>query len=82
MPPQAVLKRSLESSCTIIPLMKKDHRDNLEFFLSNVGRLHLAGCVLSPGLPPGPRPQEAAGLRGAPHPAPPRLGCLRGLRGE
>uniref|UniRef100_A0A8D0N571 Fatty acid synthase n=1 Tax=Sus scrofa TaxID=9823 RepID=A0A8D0N571_PIG len=53
---QAVLKRSLESSCTIIPLMKKDHRDNLEFFLSNVGRLHLAGS-------PAPAPSaEAARL--------------------
>ena len=40
---QAVLKRGLKSSCTIVPLMKKDQRDNLEFFLSNVGKLHLLG---------------------------------------
>lgn len=47
---QAILKRGLKSSCTVIPLMKKDHRDNLEFFLGNVGRLHLMGCVPSPCL--------------------------------
>uniref|UniRef100_A0A8C3WD43 Fatty acid synthase n=1 Tax=Catagonus wagneri TaxID=51154 RepID=A0A8C3WD43_9CETA len=45
---QAVLKRGLKSGCTIVPLMKKDHRDNLEFFLSNVGRLHLAGVDVNP----------------------------------
>lgn len=28
--------------------MKKDHRDNLEFFLSNVGQLYLTGCGRSP----------------------------------
>ena len=50
---QAILKRGLKSSCTVIPLMKKDHRDNLEFFLGNVGRLHLMGCVPSPCLTPG-----------------------------
>ena len=35
---QAVLKRSLGSECSVIPLMKKDHMDNTDFFLSNVGR--------------------------------------------
>lgn len=40
---QAVLKRGLKSSCTVVPLMKKDQKDNLEFFLSNVGKLHLLG---------------------------------------
>ncbi|KAK2504120.1 hypothetical protein MC885_011188 [Smutsia gigantea] len=45
---QAVLKRGLKSSCTVIPLMKKDHSDNLEFFLSSVGRLHLAGLDANP----------------------------------
>lgn len=51
---QSVLKRSLKPSCTIIPLMKKGHRDNLEFFLTNVGRLHLAGINVDPSglLPP------------------------------
>lgn len=42
-PSQAVLKRGLRSSCTVIPLMKKEHPDNLQFFLTNVGRAHLAG---------------------------------------
>lgn len=41
--PQAVLKRGLKPSCTILPLMKKDHRDNLEFLLTNLGKLHLTG---------------------------------------
>ncbi|XP_066093790.1 fatty acid synthase [Saccopteryx bilineata] len=45
---QAVLKRGLKPSCTIIPLMKKDHMDNLHFFLSNVGRLHLTGIDINP----------------------------------
>lgn len=49
LPRQAVLKRGLKSSCAIIPLMKKDQTDNLEFFLRSVGRLHLLGWVLSPG---------------------------------
>ncbi|XP_075418526.1 fatty acid synthase isoform X2 [Tenrec ecaudatus] len=45
---QAVLKRGLPPSCTIIPLMKKDHKDNLSFFLDNVGKLHLTGITVSP----------------------------------
>lgn len=45
---QAVLKRGLKTGCTIIPLMKKDHKDNLEFFLSNVAKLHLAGITINP----------------------------------
>lgn len=45
---QAVLKRGLKPSCTIVPLMKKDHADNLHFFLSHVGQLHLAGIDVSP----------------------------------
>ncbi|XP_037348616.1 fatty acid synthase [Talpa occidentalis] len=61
---QAVLKRGLKSSCTIIPLMKKDHPDNLEFFLSNVGKLHLAGIDVNPnGLLP---PVEFPAPRGTP----------------
>lgn len=40
---QAVLKRGVKSSCTIIPLMKRDHKDNLEFFLTNLGKVHLTG---------------------------------------
>ncbi|XP_027811303.2 fatty acid synthase [Marmota flaviventris] len=45
---QAVLKRGLKPSCTIIPLMKKGHEDNLQFFLTNIGKLHLAGINVSP----------------------------------
>ncbi|KAL0595770.1 Fatty acid synthase [Plecturocebus cupreus] len=45
---QAVLKRGLKSSCTTIPLMKKDHRDNLELFLAGVGKLHLSGIDANP----------------------------------
>uniref|UniRef100_A0A4X2LHQ6 Fatty acid synthase n=1 Tax=Vombatus ursinus TaxID=29139 RepID=A0A4X2LHQ6_VOMUR len=45
---QAVLKRGLKPTCTIIPLMKKDHKDNLEFFLTNIGKLHLTGTSVNP----------------------------------
>ncbi|XP_043860025.1 LOW QUALITY PROTEIN: fatty acid synthase [Dromiciops gliroides] len=45
---QAVLKRGLKPTCTIIPLMKKDHKDNLEFFLTNIGKLHLTGTNVNP----------------------------------
>lgn len=76
---QAVLKRGLKSSCTIIPLMKKDHRDNLEFFLSNVGQLYLTGIDVNPnGLFP---PVEFPAPRGTPSFPPhqvgpqPDLGC-------
>ncbi|KAM6164687.1 fatty acid synthase [Rhynchocyon petersi] len=61
---QAVLKRGLKSSCTIIPLMKKGHRDNLEFFLTNIGKLHLSGIDVDPsGLFP---PVEFPAPRGTP----------------
>lgn len=40
---QAVLKRGLKPSCTIVPLMRRDHKNNLEFFLTNIGKLHLVG---------------------------------------
>ncbi|XP_064351418.1 fatty acid synthase [Camelus dromedarius] len=61
---QAILKRGLKSSCTILPLMKKDHKDNLEFFLSNMGRLHLTGIDVKPnGLFP---PVEFPAPRGTP----------------
>lgn len=84
LPLQAVLKRGLKTSCTIIPLMKKDHKDNLEFFLSSMGRLYLTGCV--PAQPweaphqPGHRPALrlspgsgplGAGATSAPLPCPP-----------
>ncbi|XP_011371965.1 fatty acid synthase [Pteropus vampyrus] len=61
---QAVLKRGLRSSCTVIPLMKKEHPDNLQFFLSNVGRAHLAGININAnGLFP---PVEFPAARGVP----------------
>ncbi|KAF6093695.1 fatty acid synthase [Phyllostomus discolor] len=61
---QAVLKRGLKPGCTVIPLMKKDHEDNLRFFLSNAGRLHLAGIDINPnGLFP---PVEFPAPRGTP----------------
>ncbi|XP_023584963.1 fatty acid synthase [Trichechus manatus latirostris] len=61
---QAILKRGLKSSCTIIPLMKKGHKDNLEFFLSNIGKLHLSGIDVNPnGLFP---PVEFPVPRGTP----------------
>lgn len=61
---QAVLKRGLKPGCTVVPLMKKDHEDNLCFFLGNAGRLHLAGIDISPdGLFP---PVEFPAPRGTP----------------
>lgn len=40
---QAVLRRSLPSTVTSIGLSKRDHENNLAFFLSNVGKLYVAG---------------------------------------
>ena len=73
--------------------MKKDHEDNLEFFLSNMGQLYLTGCV--PAQPweaphwPGHRPALrlspgsgplGAGATSAPLPCPPlpRLSRIQG----
>ena len=95
LPLQAILKRGLQPSCTIIPLMKKDHRDNLEFFLSNVGQLYLTGCGRSPcstweaPQQPGHRAalrwSPGSGPLGAGPPPPPRHAplppCLGHLRG-
>ncbi|XP_006869546.1 PREDICTED: fatty acid synthase [Chrysochloris asiatica] len=61
---QAVLKRGLKSSCIITPLMKKGHPDNLFFFLTNIGKLHLSGIDVNPnGLFP---PVEYPAPRGTP----------------
>ncbi|KAL7989496.1 hypothetical protein Chor_012162 [Crotalus horridus] len=50
---QAILKRSLKQTCTILPLMKREHKNNLEFFLTNVGKIHLTGInVLANNLFP------------------------------
>uniref|UniRef100_A0A1A8NNF5 Fatty acid synthase n=2 Tax=Nothobranchius TaxID=28779 RepID=A0A1A8NNF5_9TELE len=43
---QAILKRSLKQSCSILPLMKRGHTNNLEFFLSNVGKIYMNGINL------------------------------------
>ncbi|XP_063312266.1 fatty acid synthase [Pelobates fuscus] len=40
---QAILRRSLNSTNTILPLMKKGHSNNLEFFLTNIGKIYLSG---------------------------------------
>lgn len=40
---QAILKRSLKPTCSVVPLMKRGHTNNLEFFLSNVGRIFMNG---------------------------------------
>ncbi|NWR76452.1 FAS synthase, partial [Centropus unirufus] len=50
---QAILKRSLKPTCIIVPLMKKDHKNNLEFFLTQMGKIHLHGLnVLGNNLYP------------------------------
>nr|AKG51661.1 fatty acid synthase [Oryzias sinensis] len=43
---QAILKRSLKETCSILPLMKRGHAHNLEFFLSSIGKLHMSGIDL------------------------------------
>ncbi|XP_020494498.2 fatty acid synthase [Labrus bergylta] len=40
---QAILKRSLKHTCSILPLMKRGHANNLEFFLSNIGKIYMNG---------------------------------------
>nr|XP_046232889.1 fatty acid synthase isoform X2 [Scatophagus argus] len=40
---QAILKRSLKYTCSILPLMKRGHTNNLEFFLSNIGKIYMNG---------------------------------------
>lgn len=40
---QAILKRTLKHTCSILPLMKRGHTNNLEFFLSNVGKIYMNG---------------------------------------
>ncbi|XP_054609993.1 fatty acid synthase isoform X1 [Dunckerocampus dactyliophorus] len=43
---QAILKRSLKGTCVSLPLMKRGHPNNLEFFLSNIGKLYMNGINL------------------------------------
>ncbi|XP_075135067.1 fatty acid synthase [Leptodactylus fuscus] len=40
---QAILRRSLKPTNTILPLMKKGHSNNLEFFLTNIGKVYMNG---------------------------------------
>lgn len=40
---QAILKRGLKPTCSILPLMKRGHTNNLEFFLSNIGKIYMNG---------------------------------------
>ncbi|XP_037093774.1 LOW QUALITY PROTEIN: fatty acid synthase-like [Pollicipes pollicipes] len=55
---QAILKRSLSSSCTILGLNKRSASNNIEFFLRSIGSLYTAG--LTPSVrslyPPVPLP--------------------------
>ncbi|XP_056432573.1 fatty acid synthase [Gadus chalcogrammus] len=40
---QAILKRSLKPTTSILPLMKRGHANNLEFFLTHVGKIYMNG---------------------------------------
>uniref|UniRef100_A0A8C9SU62 Fatty acid synthase n=1 Tax=Scleropages formosus TaxID=113540 RepID=A0A8C9SU62_SCLFO len=40
---QAILKRSLKPTCSILPLMKRGYPSNLEFFLSHIGKVYMNG---------------------------------------
>ncbi|XP_065215656.1 fatty acid synthase-like [Planococcus citri] len=42
---QAVLKRSLPTTVTNIPLTLKNHENGVEFLLNSLGRMYEAGCV-------------------------------------
>ncbi|CDQ96337.1 unnamed protein product [Oncorhynchus mykiss] len=42
---QAILKRSLKPTCSILPLMRRGHANNLEFFLSHIGKVYMNGSV-------------------------------------
>uniref|UniRef100_S4R5M7 Fatty acid synthase n=1 Tax=Petromyzon marinus TaxID=7757 RepID=S4R5M7_PETMA len=43
-----ILKRSLKPTCSFIPLMKRDQKDNLRFFLNSVGKLYISGVNPNP----------------------------------
>uniref|UniRef100_A0A8D3B9P6 Fatty acid synthase n=1 Tax=Scophthalmus maximus TaxID=52904 RepID=A0A8D3B9P6_SCOMX len=40
---QTILKRSLKPTCSVLPLMKIGIPNNLEFFLSNIGKIYMNG---------------------------------------
>ncbi|XP_013396069.1 fatty acid synthase [Lingula anatina] len=41
---QSILKRSLDSQCTLLSLMKRGHPNNLEYFWTNIGKLYMNGA--------------------------------------
>ncbi|CRK93737.1 CLUMA_CG007265, isoform A [Clunio marinus] len=41
---QAILKRSLGNECTNVSLMKRQHANNVQFMLMNIGKLFAAGA--------------------------------------
>ncbi|CAC5370812.1 FASN [Mytilus coruscus] len=45
---QAILKRSLGPKCTFAGLMKRGHQDNVEFFLTSLGKCFLNGVNMDP----------------------------------
>uniref|UniRef100_A0A674MU67 Fatty acid synthase n=1 Tax=Takifugu rubripes TaxID=31033 RepID=A0A674MU67_TAKRU len=47
---QAILKRTLKHTCCSLPLMKRGHSNNLEFFLSNIGKIYMNGNKLGPAV--------------------------------
>lgn len=47
---QAILKRSLSPQSVNIPLMKRNHPNNLELFLTGLGRLYAGGINFDPTL--------------------------------
>ncbi|NXY81485.1 FAS synthase, partial [Alcedo cyanopectus] len=66
---QGILKRTLKPTCTILPLMKKEQKNNLEFFLTQIGKIHLTGLnVLGNNLfPPVEYPVPAGTPLISPH---------------
>ncbi|XP_013778686.1 fatty acid synthase-like [Limulus polyphemus] len=45
---QSILKRTLGSECSFIGLMKRKHHNNMEFFLSSIGKMYM--CGLNPAI--------------------------------
>ncbi|XP_029644700.1 fatty acid synthase isoform X1 [Octopus sinensis] len=45
---QAILKRTLNTKCVLVGLMKRKHVNNLEFFYSTLGKCFMAGMNFNP----------------------------------
>ncbi|KAI0219797.1 Fatty acid synthase [Lamellibrachia satsuma] len=45
---QAILKHSLSADCLFVGLMKRNHADNTEYLLSNLGKVYMAGVDFNP----------------------------------